>query len=261
MIALLSPAKTLRTLEAPPTERFTHPALEEHVQELLEVTRPLSAGRLQELMHISADLGQLNQERFQSIGFPFTPENAHPAVFAFYGDVYRGLEAETLSEADLEWSQEHLVILSGLYGMLRPLDLMQPYRLEMGTRLENPRGKNLYAFWKQVIAPRLSEQLDAQGDRVVLNLASNEYFKAVNKKLLGARIITPVFKDTKDGKTRIISFYAKTARGAMARWFVENRVTDPAAVQDAEVMGYRFDPDLSEGDQWVFTRLQPPPKS
>lgn len=258
MLALLSPAKSLRTLETPPTARATQPRLQQDIQELLKVARPLSSQALQDLMHISADLGDLNRERFAKLGFPFTLQNAHPAVFAFDGDVYKGLEAETLSEKELDWAQDHLRILSGLYGVLRPLDLMQPYRLEMGTRLENPRGKNLYHFWKGTVAPSLAEDL---GDGVVLNLASNEYFKAVDKKALGARIVTPVFRDKKDGKSRVISFYAKRARGAMARWFVQQQVQDPEQIKTSRVMGYRFSAKLSDGDSWVFERKQPPPKS
>lgn len=258
MLALLSPAKSLRTLASPPTARATQPRLQQDIQELLKVTRPLSSRALQELMHISEDLGDLNRERFSRLGFPFTLQNAHPAVFAFDGDVYKGLQAESLSEQDLDWAQDHVRILSGLYGVLRPLDLMQPYRLEMGTKLENPRGKNLYHFWKGAVAPSLAEDL---GDGVVLNLASNEYFKAVDKKALGARIVTPVFRDKKGDKSRVISFYAKRARGAMARWFVEKQVSDPEQLKESRVMDYAFDPAQSKGDTWVFERTQPPPKS
>ena len=258
MLALLSPAKTLRTLESPPTGVVSQPRLQKDIQALLKVARPLSSQALQDLMHISEDLGDLNRERFAKLKFPFTQDNAHPAGFAFDGDVYRGLEAETLSEKELNWAQDHLRILSGLYGVLRPLDLMQPYRLEMGTKLEHPRGKNLYHFWKGTVAPSLAEDL---GDGVILNLASNEYFKAVDKKTLAARIVTPVFRDKKDGKSRVVSFYAKRARGAMARWFVENRVADPEQLKESRVMGYRFDPKQSKGDSWVFERKQPPPKS
>lgn len=257
MLILLSPAKKLHA-DPTWTGALTQPRLLDHAQELMGVARELSVDDLKSLMHISDNLAELNHARFQSMSVPFTPENAQPAVLSFAGDVYVGLDAASLDADAMAWAQEHVRILSGLYGALRPLDLMQAYRLEMGSKLKNERGGNLYAFWKEVLAPHLKAE---PGSDVVLNLASNEYSKAVDFKALGARVITPVFKEVKDGKSRVISFFAKKARGRMARWAIEQRVQDVQALQDFDWDGYAFVEALSTRNKWVFERPQPPPKS
>lgn len=259
MLFLLSPAKKLVEGSAEDRVPATQPVMLEDTEILLETTRELSSEALQDLMGISQKLGDLNHQRFQDFELPFTEDNARQAALMFDGDVYRGLDAPSLSDDDLTWAQDHVVILSGLYGALRPLDLMQPYRLEMGTRLETLRGKDLYTFWGSRISEQLNDWLSEEG--VVINLASNEYNKAVDRKALNARWITPQFKDISKGKPRVISFYAKKARGAMTRWAIEHRVTDPEQLKDCDAMGYTFDDELSEGDTWVFTRPKPPPKS
>ncbi|MDX1467150.1 MAG: peroxide stress protein YaaA, partial [Halomonas sp.] len=208
------------------------------------------------LMGISDKLAGLNAARFAEWHTPFTPENAKPAAQAFQGDVYVGLEADTFDDDDNAFAQEHLRILSGLYGLLRPLDLIQPYRLEMGTRLENPAGKDLYAFWKATLTAELDRAVAESGSPALVNLASNEYFKAIDTKRLASRVITPVFKDEKNGKLKIISFYAKKARGLMAAWMIHQRLDDPEGLKDFDVAGYAFDPALSEGDTLVFTRAE-----
>jgi len=261
MLALLSPAKKL-TLDSPSTSTAaTQPALLGEVELLMQTTRTLSKAQLQELMGISEKLAQLNHDRFQSICFPFTPQNAHPAALCFAGDTYVGLDASSLSDSDLQWGQNTLGILSGLYGLLRPLDLMQPYRLEMGTSLSNPRGKNLYEFWRSSITAELQERLDDHADNTVVNLASNEYFKAVNPKGLPGRVITPVFLEEKDGKARTVSFMAKRARGSMARFILKERLDSPEGLKDFQTGNYRFDPSQSDDNRWVFRRPQPPPAS
>ena len=261
MLMLLSPAKSL--IEGPAVDAVpaTEPVMLDQTAELLETTKKLSTKDLRELMSISEDLATLNHDRFQEMSLPFDEDNARQAALMFDGDVYKGLDAPSLDKDDLEWAQDHVAILSGFYGVLRPLDLMQPYRLEMGTKLKTDRGRSLYAFWGQRITDQLNDWLEARGDDVVVNLASNEYFRSVKKKKLGARIVTPVFKDVKKGKARTISFYAKKARGAMVRWAIENRVTDAEELKRSEVMGYTFQPELSDDKRWVFHRPQPPPKS
>ena len=221
--------------------------------------RDLTPPQISQLMSISDKLGDLNYARFHSWQQPFNTDNAKQAVLAFKGDVYTGLQADQMSDQELQWAQQHLRILSGLYGVLKPLDLMQPYRLEMGTRFENSRGKNLYEFWGDKITTALNDELQAQGSATVINLASNEYFKAVKPKALNADIITPVFKDWKNDKYKIISFYAKKARGMMARYVIDNRLTDVDALKDFNVEDYKFDAASSSDTDWVFSRLQPPP--
>lgn len=253
MITLLSPAKKLHA-EVSWTGPVSQPELTDDMNALLDVARPLSADDLKKLMHISDALAELNHARFQSLALPFDRDNAQPAILSFAGDVYVGLDAASLSDDDLAWAQDRVRILSGLYGVLRPLDLMQPYRLEMGSKLVNPRGRNLYAFWKKTLAPTL-----AKLDGPVLNLASTEYSKAVDFKALGRQVVTPAFKDVKAGKSRVISFFAKKARGAMARWVIEHRVTDPAQVRDFNWGGYTFVPEASSPTKLLFERPQPPP--
>ena len=259
MLAVLSPAKKLNDRPRRPKPDFTQPELMDDVELLMQTARTLTAGDLKSLMHISDTLADLNHERFQSFTTPFTLDNAQQAAFSFAGDTYRGLKAKSLSKDDLAWAQDHIAILSGLYGVLRPLDLMQPYRLEMGTRLANPRGKDLYAFWRQAITARVNALTHGHADRTVVVCASNEYFSAVNKKDLEGPVITPVFKDRKDGKERVISFMAKAARGSMARWIVKKRVESAEDLKRFSVGGYRFKASASTEDTWVFSRKQPPP--
>ena len=205
-------------------------------------------------MSISDKLAGLNAARFEAWQTPFTPENAKQAVLAFKGDVYTGLDAKTLSAEDFVFAQSHLRILSGLYGLLRPLDLMQAYRLEMGTRFANTRGKDLYAFWGNQITKKLNQEMQQQTDNVLVNLASNEYFKAVKPAAFDGEVFTPVFKDLKNGQYKIISFYAKKARGLMVRYIIDNKITRVEDLKGFDYEGYAFNADMSQGNEWVFTR-------
>lgn len=254
MLSVISPAKTL-DFETPATSAIhSQPDFLDHSQQLIDILRDYSPQQLSELMSISDKLAGLNAARFGEWQPPFTPANAKPAAQAFQGDVYVGLEAASFSDDDNAFAQDHLRILSGLYGLLRPLDLIQPYRLEMGTRLPNPAGKDLYAFWRNTLAPALDQAIAASGSNVLVNLASNEYFKSIDAKRLGARIITPVFKDEKNGQFKIISFYAKKARGMMAAWMIRERLDDPQALTQFDAAGYAFNPAMSDADTLVFTR-------
>lgn len=254
MLILISPAKTLDYQSELATTRYTHPELLDYSQQLITVARKLSAPQIGKLMSISDKLADLNATRFHDWHPDFTPQNARPAILAFKGDVYTGLQAEEFSEADFDFAQQHLRMLSGLYGVLRPLDLMQPYRLEMGIRLENTKGKDLYQFWGEVITNKLNDALKAQGDDVVINLASDEYFKAVKSKKLQGKIIKPVFLDEKNGKFKVISFYAKKARGLMSRYIIENRLTNVEALKGFDSEGYFFDEAASSDVELVFKR-------
>lgn len=254
MLILISPAKTLDYQSPLATTRYTQPVLLEQSQQLIGVARKLSAPQIKALMGISDKLADLNATRFHDWHPDFAPDNARQAILAFKGDVYTGLQAETFSEADFDHAQKHLRMLSGLYGVLRPLDLMQPYRLEMGIRLENPRGKDLYQFWGEEITQTLNAALEAQGDDVVVNLASDEYFRSVKPKALKGQIIKPVFLDEKNGKFKVISFYAKKARGLMSRFIIENRLTKPEQLTGFNTEGYFFDPASSTHDELVFKR-------
>ncbi len=257
MLMVISPAKTLDFETPPTTERFTQPQYLDHSQELISQLRELAPAQIAELMHLSDKLAGLDAARFGSWTPAFTPENAKQALLAFKGDVYTGLQAETLSEDQLDYAQKHLRMLSGLYGLLRPLDLMQPYRLEMGTRLANARGKDLYAFWGTRISEWLNEALADQGDDLLLNLASTEYFSAVKRSALNARIIDIEFKDLKNGQYKIISFYAKKARGMMSRFVIEERIDSPEALRAFDVQGYRYNAELSTPSNLVFLRDNP----
>ncbi|GHD93831.1 UPF0246 protein YaaA [Pseudocitrobacter faecalis] len=254
MLILISPAKTLDYQSELATTRYTQPELLDHSQQLIREARKLSAPQIKKLMGISDKLADLNATRFHDWQPDFTPDNARQAILAFKGDVYTGLQAETFSEADFDFAQQHLRMLSGLYGVLRPLDLMQPYRLEMGIRLENTRGKDLYQFWGDIITEKLNAALAAQGDDIVVNLASDEYFKSVKPKALKGRIIKPVFLDEKNGKFKVISFYAKKARGLMSRFIIENRLTKPEQLSTFNSEGYFFDETSSAPDELVFKR-------
>ncbi len=254
MLMVISPAKTLDYDTPAHTARHTQPDFLAHSAELIATLRQLSPADIGQLMGISDALATLNAGRFHDWGGEFTPENAKQAVLAFMGDVYEGLDAASLSEQQLDWLQQHLRILSGLYGLLRPLDLMQAYRLEMGTRLANPRGANLYQFWGDIITDALNAELAKQPLPQLVNLASDEYFKSVKPKKLQATVITPVFQDLKNGHYKIISFYAKRARGLMARWAVQHAVRDAEALKGFNSEGYAFDANASDATHWVFRR-------
>ncbi|POG05715.1 hypothetical protein BGP84_22890 [Pseudomonas putida] len=257
MLTVISPAKTLDYDTAPVTERFTLPQYLDDSQELILQLRELSPAQISELMHLSDKLAGLNAARFGSWTPDFTPANAKQALLAFKGDVYTGLDAETLGEDDFSYAQEHLRMLSGLYGLLRPLDLMQPYRLEMGTKLANARGKDLYAFWGTRISEWLNQALADQGDDLLLNLASNEYFSAVKRSALKGRVTNVDFKDLKNGQYKIISFYAKKARGMMSRFVIQERVNDPEQLKRFDVQGYYYSAEQSKADHLVFLRDHP----
>jgi cytoplasmic iron level regulating protein YaaA (DUF328/UPF0246 family) len=225
---------------------------------LVEDARGLNPDDIRTLMGVSEQIAHLNHERFMNWQSESTSDNAKQAVLAFKGDVYTGLQAETLSEDDLDFAQTRLRILSGLYGLLRPLDLMQPYRLEMGLKFTNQRGRNLYEFWGEQLTDTLNADLVSAKTEVLINLASNEYFKAVKPKLLNADIITPQFKDLKNGQYKMISFFAKKARGLMARYIIDNRITEPEALKSFSEAGYYYSDEQSQGDQWVFLRDEVP---
>lgn len=256
MLSLISPAKSLDLETLPPTRQHSQPTYQVEAAELVEQLRPLSPQALCKLMGISDKLGTLNAVRYQQWALPFNLDNAKQAAFAFTGDVYTGLDATSLDQDSLDFGQQHLRILSGLYGLLRPLDLIQAYRLEMGTGFTNQRGKDLYAFWRPLLAKRLAEELAAQEQPVLINLASQEYFKAVDTEQLPYRIVTPVFKDWKNGQYKIISFYAKKARGLMCRFQLQNRIDRPEGLKDFDLEGYSFNAAMSGEDSWVFTRRE-----
>lgn len=250
MLIVISPAKKLDYASSVNAPASTQPELLDHSRELLKGLKKLAPQDVSSLMSLSDKLGALNYERFQEWQTPFTADNARPAVLAFKGDVYQGLDAENMSDEDLNWAQDHLRILSGLYGLLRPLDLMQAYRLEMGTKFANDRGADLYQFWGDLITTELNKMKTP----VLVNLASNEYFKSVQEKDIAARIITPVFMDKKNDKYKIVSFYAKKARGLMSRYIIKNRITDVEQIKKFDTDGYSFNSALSEADKWVFVR-------
>ncbi len=260
MLTLLSPAKKLNMDPVETGLEATRPRLGDDMRELAAVAKKQSADDLKRLMHISDNLAEMNFERFQAFNLDNRSNTAKPAGLAFDGDVYWGLEAESLSEDALAYAQDHLRILSGLYGVLRPMDAIQPYRLEMGTKLANKRGKSLYEFWGARIAEQLNADLAGHDDATVVNLASNEYFKAVDTKALGRPVIAAKFLNVKDGKARSLMYYAKHARGAMARWIMENRVDRADGLRDFNADGYRLDAKASTDSELVFTRPQPPKK-
>ena len=254
MLIVVSPAKTLDFDTPPVISEFTQPQLLAESALLIERARQLTPTDIGQLMKISDKLAGLNAARFADWQPDFTPGNAKQALLAFKGDVYTGLDAENLSAKDFEFAQQHLRMLSGLYGLLRPLDLMQAYRLEMGTKLDNVRGKDLYQFWGDIITDKLNDALAEQGDNVLINLASNEYFKAVQPKRLAGQIITPVFKDCKNGQYKIISFYAKKARGLMARYIIQNQLTQVSQLTAFDTDGYYFVEAESTATELMFKR-------
>lgn len=255
MLILLSPAKNMNFDPAPNGLRATKPQFIADTAELSETTKSLTRGKIKSLMKLSEKLADLNYERFQA----FAGRGGKPAAFAFNGDVYLGFDARTLSAEDLKFAQDHVRILSGLYGLLRPLDAIEPYRLEMGSRLKNTRGANLYAFWGDKLAAAADKAVKTHSDKTIINLASNEYFSAVDPQALRSRVVTPVFKEEKDGALRQLQFFAKRARGAMARWATQNRVTKAEDLKRFNVDGYTFREGDSSDDLWLFTRPQPAP--
>ena len=254
MIIVLSPAKTLDFSTPSTLAEHSVPGFLDQSQLLIERLRQLTPLDISALMGVSDQLAALNAARFVEWAPPFTPDNAKQAVLAFNGDVYEGLDAPSLSADDLRFAQTHLRILSGLYGVLRPLDLMLPYRLEMGIRLDNPRGKDLYTFWGERITEVLNIALRESGAATVVNLASTEYFKSVKAKALAASVVQPVFEDWSAGRYKVVSFYAKRARGLMARYAITRRLAEPDALRDFAEEGYAFDPAASDEARWVFRR-------
>lgn len=257
MLVVISPAKNLDFETPVPTRKHTKASLLEDSCELIKGLRRLSPHQVSALMGISDKLGALNFDRFQQWHLPFTSSNARQALLAFKGDVYVGLDAYSFSDKHFDFAQQHLRILSGLYGVLKPLDLMQAYRLEMGTRLDNTRGKDLYAFWGDKITTALNAQLKKIGSQTLVNLASNEYFKSINTAGLAADVVTPVFKDRKGDKYKIISFYAKKARGRMSAYIIRYGITDPSKLKAFDWDGYSYNSAMSDNNQLVFTREQP----
>ena len=254
MLTVLSPAKRL-DFESPARPlAYSEPILSKEAAGLMKVTRKLKSQDLQELMGISQSLADLNRERFQAMQPAGDPERSRAAAMAFKGDVYQGLDAETMSDEDLNWAQNRVGILSGLYGILRPLDLIQPYRLEMGTRLKTSKGANLYNYWGTRVSEEVHRWLEDHAQPVVVNLASNEYFNVLKRGKLQSPVITPVFKELHKGKLKVISFNAKRARGVMTRWIVQERIDTPERLKEFDVDRFVFRPELSEETTLVFTR-------
>ena len=254
MLLVISPAKTMDFDTPANTAIASKPMMLKDSAILIDRMREFAPDDLVNLMGVSKKIAELNTQRFMNWRVPFTKKNAKQALLAFKGDVYTGLSAETFTEDDLEFAQQHLRILSGLYGVLRPLDLIQPYRLEMGTKLVNEKGKNLYEFWDKKPTQALNKQLTSLNSSTIINLASSEYFNAVDKSALKANIVTPVFKDYKNGKYKIISFYAKKARGLMSAYIIKNKLQEPSEIKKFNVDGYYFEPQGSTKNEWLFLR-------
>lgn len=258
MLITLSPSKG-QDFETPaPTRKHSKPVALKDSEMLIKELRKIKQKDLQSLMTISENIAELNVDRFKAFKTPFTTKNAKQAIYAFKGDVYSGIDVDNFDDDDLAYAQDHLRILSGLYGCLRPLDLIQPYRLEMKTKLHNPRGDNLYQFWGESITEKLNKELAKQEDPTLVNLASNEYFKSVKPKMLKGKLLNINFKDTKDGKTRVVALFAKRARGMMADYIIRNRIEKPADLKKFKEGGYKFSRALSDDTQWTFERPQPP---
>ena len=256
MLTVISPAKSLDYDTPTVTDEYTLPAQLTQSRKLIKRLRELSSGDISKLMSVSDNIAELNQDRFKRWKTPFKPENARQAIFAFKGDVYLGFDAYSMNEKNIEFAQQNLRILSGLYGILRPLDLMQPYRLEMGTRLSTDAGTNLYQFWDDRITKSLNSELRDAASKTLVNLASNEYFKSVKMAQLKADIITPQFKEYRNGEYRFIQYFAKKARGTMARFIVDEQITEPQGMKDFNRDGYSYSPKMSDESNWVFTRKQ-----
>jgi uncharacterized protein len=254
MLTLISPAKTLDFESPPATNKTSDLEFLDRSAELVELMRKQSPGKISKLMHISPKLAELNADRYHKWKPPFNSSNAKQAVLAFKGDVYLGLEAENFNQRDFTFAQKNLRILSGLYGLLKPLDLIQPYRLEMSTKLKNRNGKDLYSFWGDSITHAISDELGSHRNKSLINLASIEYFKSVKPELLPGAVITPVFKDFSNGSYKVLGFFAKKARGYMASFIVRNRINKLDQIKDFDVDGYKFNGNFSTEGQWVFTR-------
>jgi len=261
MLVLLSPAKSIKKLPLTKGVEATQPALIEHSEYLVNKLKKYSVGKIKKLMGVSDDIANLNFERYQNWALPFTEENAWMAGYSFDGAVYWGLDAPSLTKNEMKWGDDHIRILSGLYGVLKPTNRMFPYRLEMGTRMAVTSTKtNLYKFWGDKITESLNHDLGKSGSETIVNLASNEYFKSVNKKILDGHLITPVFKDFSNGEYKALMTYAKKARGLMARYIVKNKIVDVEKIKGFDYEGYTYNDRLTEGDTWVFTRDKVPGK-
>jgi len=254
MLVVISPAKSLHNHCPIPFETFSEADFLPEAEKIISVMKKKKPAQLAKLMDISPKLADLNYQRFQEWTIPFTPENSWQAVLMFNGDVYLGLKAETFSVSEFETAQKQLRILSGVYGLLKPLDMIQPYRLEMGTDIAISRKKNLYDFWKAKITSKLNQEFSETEKKVLVNLASNEYFSAIDTKKLKVRVVTPSFKEFKNGQYQMISFYAKRARGLMSRFIIQNNLADPEEIKAFDLEGYYFNNEISKGDNWVFTR-------
>lgn len=254
MLVVISPAKTLYSQSPVLFETASQVDFLPEAERIVAVLKKKKTRQLSALMGISTQLAELNYQRFQAWSASHNPVNSWQAVLMFNGDVYQGLKAETFSEAEFETAQKQLRILSGVYGLLKPLDLIQPYRLEMGTAIPIARKKNLYEFWKAKITAKLNQEFSESGGKVLINLASNEYFSAIDTKKLKARIITPSFKEQKNGQFQMVSFFAKRARGLMSRFIIQNNITDPEEIKAFDMEGYYFNNELSKEDNWIFTR-------
>ena len=260
MLITISPSKGQDFDTPAPIDASTIPTHLDDSLLLIKEARKVDVAGLRELMAISENIAILNVDRFESFQTPFTLENAKQALYAFKGDVYSGISAVQYSKEDMDYAQDHLRMLSGLYGALRPLDLIQPYRLEMKTKLKNPRGDNLYQFWGERITESLNKTLESHQEKTLINLASNEYFKAVKPKLLKGRLLTINFKEEKEGKVRVIAIFAKRARGMMTDYILRNRIEDSEQIKHFDVAGYQYSEALSDDKQWTFTRPQPEKK-
>ncbi|MBL4712162.1 MAG: peroxide stress protein YaaA [Gammaproteobacteria bacterium] len=257
MLITLSPSKGQDFESVSLSKKHSKPADLSDAELLIKELRKIKSKKLQTMMAVSEKIADLNVARYQTFNTPFTVKNAKQAIFAFKGDVYGGFDLTAFKEDDFAYAQDHLRILSGLYGCLRPMDLIQPYRLEMKTRLKNTRGDNLYQFWGEQITHSINKQLKKQKVAVLVNLASNEYFKSIKPKLLDGRLLNINFKETKAGKTRIVAIFAKRARGLMADYIIRNRIEEPEDIKQFAVAGYTFDKNLSDDSQWTFERPQP----
>ena len=257
MLALISPAKKLDFEPNVSLDNYTQPDFLEASKALVTKAQKLSRVELASTMKISEKLADLNYQRFKAFSTPFDLSNAKQAALVFNGDTYVGLQASTFTKEDMEYSQNHLRILSGLYGLLRPLDLIQPYRLEMGAKFRAPGGTDLYGYWGEQLSSAINKITSKHKDGTIINLASNEYFKATNKKTLSQAVLTPVFKEIKNGEARTIGLFAKRARGSMARFMLQNRIENPKGLKDFQCGGYEFRDDLSNENSFIFTRLQP----
>ena len=253
MIIVISPSKTL-DFSVNPFHTHTHSRQLEQSQELIETSKQLSPEELSGLMKISEKLSQLNWQRYQDFQQPFTLDNAKQALLAFKGDVYAGIDSDNYTKDDFDFAQKHLRILSGLYGALRPLDLIQPYRLEMGTRLQNKHGKNLYEFWGNQVTELLNQELNDDPTPLLINLASNEYYKVIKPKVLNTKILTLSFKENKSGVYKIIGIHAKRARGLMTSFIIKNRLIEPEQIKAFNCENYSFNESLSSENEWVFSR-------